>query len=259
MTLDASNPAFVVEQGALYDADRKTLYRYDGSRPDASFAVPEGVEAIDLHAFTGCRRSRPFRCPRASGRWTMPFKVPCAATRRSCALRMRRLIPSRAYCISATRWCCGTIPAARRMHSCPARGLRADSARTAQRTEATIAHPADAGRATAEPWQNWVSLKKALEQSDLPALTAFEVDAANARYHSAQGALYETESGTLLQVPRQLVAETFAIAQGTQAIAANAFKGCTGIGTLQLPEGMQAFAAGYLAQTNVTGSICPAR
>lgn len=259
VTLDASNPAFVVEQGALYDADRKTLYRYDGSRPDASFAVPEGVEAIDLHAFTGCPSLTSISLPKSIRTMDDAF-YKCHALQRVEVAPENATFDSQQGVLYQRNpmvlWYYPSGKADAQFALPEGCALIQPALRSAQKLQ-VLRIPQTLVEQPQSLGQNWVSLKKALEQSDLPALTAFEVDAANARYHSAQGALYETESGTLLQVPRQLVAETFAIAQGTQAIAANAFKGCTGIGTLQLPEGMQAFAAGYLAQTNVTGIHLP--
>ena len=259
VTLDAANTTFIVEEGALYDAGRQTLYRYDALRDDETFTVPDGVQTIDLHAFTGCPALKSVFLPQSVRTMEDAF-YRCEALEQVQVAAANTVFHSRQGVLYQSNpevlwyYPCGKPDA---QFALPEGCAFIQPALRSAKKLKVLQIP---GTLTEEPQaigQNWVSLSKLLKQSDLPVLEAFEVDAANARYHSAQSALYETPSQTLLHVPKQLRASTFYVAQGTQTVAAGAFDGCVGIGTVQLPEGMAAFAAQRLGRSGVTGLSLP--
>lgn len=259
VTLDPANAAFAMQEGALYDASKRTLYRYDGSRTDETFAVPDGVESIDIHAFTGCVSLKRISLPQSVRAMDDAF-YKCQALQSVEVASANTTFHSQQGVLYQSNptvlWYYPSAKADAQFALPEGCALIQPALRSAQKLK-VLQIPATLVEEPQSLGQNWVSLKKALGQSDLPALEAFEVDDTNTHYHSVQGALYETDNGMLLHVPRQLKADAFAIAQDTRSIASNAFDGCTGIGTLQLPEGMTAFAADLLANCSVTGIHLP--
>ncbi len=51
LTLDPDNSSYLMEDGILYSADRKTLIAYPSGKTETSFTVPYGVETISASAF----------------------------------------------------------------------------------------------------------------------------------------------------------------------------------------------------------------
>ena len=54
IAIAAENPYFCSLDGVLYSKDQKTIIAYPAGRPDAAFAIPEGVTKIGNSAFSGC-------------------------------------------------------------------------------------------------------------------------------------------------------------------------------------------------------------
>lgn len=55
ITVASDNPDFSSLDGVLYSKDGKTLIKYPAGKKDTMFAIPDGVEIIEVEAFKVCR------------------------------------------------------------------------------------------------------------------------------------------------------------------------------------------------------------
>ena len=113
-----------------------------------------------------------------------------------------------------------------------------------QMTSVTI--PAGVTVVGANPFADCLALTRITVAGDNPALTV------------ADGALYDRQTGTLIACPAATESTRITVLPGTKIIGDSAFSNCSGIVSLDLPEGLVSIGSGaFMACTSLTDAKLP--
>ncbi len=86
---------------------------------------------------------------------------------------------------------------------------------------------------------NGVAVVYASSFDACPALKEIEVSVANVGYSSVDGVLYTRDKSELVRCPQGLSAEEFVVPTGTSLVGEGAFRKCSGVSAVVLPEGCE--------------------
>ncbi|MBE6677315.1 MAG: hypothetical protein E7597_00770 [Ruminococcaceae bacterium] len=86
---------------------------------------------------------------------------------------------------------------------------------------------------------NGVAVVYASSFDACPALEEIEVSVANGSYSTVEGVLYTKDKSELVRCPQGLSAEEFVVPEGTSLVGNGAFRKCSGINAVVLPEGCE--------------------
>ena len=234
------HPVFETIDGVLFDKTEKKLICYPCSFTAESYDIPQGIRAIGAEAFYGCSALQCVTIPDSVisiGDYAFSF----------CNFLSTITIPTSVSSIGEGTFShCNsleyvTIPAgvsaigAKAFHYCDylrgvtiSDGVRhiGDSAFDLCNSLTTVTLPNSVISLGANPFQL------------CEELTSIQVSPDHPVFETIDGVLFDKTEKKLICYPCSFTAESYAVPQGTRAIGAGAFYGCSDLRSVTLPDSM---------------------
>lgn len=221
--IDPENDSFVIENGALYTADRKTLIVYAPKTEGESFVVPDSVEIISAGAFA------------KSGLKSIHLG------------NNVKTIGDGAFAWASVE----SLVIPNSLQSVGERAFFKSSVVTTISENVKYLGNADnpylyavgvSGSATSYTLHAQTKLVETSIFSDCTSLTSIKVADGNTAFKEIDGNLYSADGKTLLRYATAKSALGFNIPETVTAIGANAFSGCTKIQRVNIHDGVISIA-----------------